>query len=110
MSEQLPEMKITFSGNEEFLATPENTILYNYVAIHSLYDHIFMIRERQANKLIGSYVRPFEEDYDKMRDYMIEADYPLHLNIREVSDNDIANYDKSIAEMTGDIETIPDWL
>jgi len=110
MSEQGPEMKITFGGNEEFLATPENTALYEHIALYGIYNHIFMTRERNGNRAIGSYVRPFDEAYEKMRNYMIEANYPLHLNIREATPNDIANYDNTITAMASDIETIPDWL
>ena len=96
MSIENAEMKISFN-NEEFLATPENTVLYNYIAVHSMYNHIFMTREMRGEVHAGTYVFQSSEAYDEMAQYMLENEYPAHVNLREVAQCDIDAFNAMIA-------------
>jgi hypothetical protein len=91
-----PEMRIHIVSGGEVLATPENTQLYEYIAINALYNHIFVEQERVEHRMIGMYVRPWEDDYDRMRQYMMDTGYPSHHNIIHVTSDDVANYDSAV--------------
>jgi len=110
MSIENPEMKITFD-DAEFLATPDNTVLFNYIAVHGLYNHIFLTREMRGEVHAGTYIFQSSEAYAEMAQYMLENDYPAHVNLRTVAQCDIDAFDNMI-EASGRFEDyVPgEWL
>ena len=78
---------ITFPYGVEFEATPENTSLFNHIGRHALYDHIYFVRDEAAGR--GSYLFSLHPNFNEAKDYMLENQYPAHLNLREVAECDV---------------------
>lgn len=104
-------------NGEEYEIGPNDASLFTFIGKRALYDHVFIqLDEEDGGKVTGVYVfsslRPAV--YELMRDHMMDYDYPLHLNLQEVADCDVAAYDSMVDDEMTDLEqinTIPtEWL
>lgn len=108
--EDEPAMLITV-GEGRFEATPVNTSLFSYLGRIACYSHVFMhTGDKDEKTMIGTYVFASHTIYEEMVEYMIENDYPLHVNLREVANCDINAYNSFIEQQLDDTDCIPeDW-
>lgn len=114
-------------GDEEYEIGPDRASLFTFLGKRAMYDHVFIQLDKddddtddddigRGKTITGVYVfsslRPTM--YEQMRDYMMDYDFPLHLNQREVADCDIAAYDDMVDREMADLEdvdTVPnEWL
>ena len=97
-------------GDNEFIVTPENTSLFTFMGEAALYDHVFMKRERnEQNQVIGNFVFANGKQphiYEYLMNFIIAEDYPIHMNIREAAECDIAAFEREMFE--GFEDGIPD--
>lgn len=109
-------MRVTI-GDEEYEIGPDQASLFTFLGKRAMYDHVFLqLNQDDDGTATGAYVfsslRPAM--YEEMRDYMMDYDFPLHLNLREVAECDIAAYDDMVDRETKDLEdvdTVPaEWL
>lgn len=101
MSEGLPWAKLVHPEGE-FLATPENTHLYTFIANLALYNHAycFNVEEQIPNEedeprsfYIFESVDPV--GFAALKAWMITNDYPAHLNLREIHNSDIEAHERA---------------
>ena len=107
-------------GESEFEATPDNTTLFSFLgrsAIrgvmmdHHRFNHIFFTTgEQDEETMSGSYVfrtDKNEEVFDNIVSHIVEHDYPMMLNRRDVPECDISAYfnmlEQKAAEESGDL-------
>lgn len=108
--EQEPSMKIGFPDGE-FDATRENTSLFTFMGKLALYNHVFFVKDEEEG--IGSFLFSLHPSYKEISDYMVEHQYPSHINLQEVAECDMDAYEDMIHEYTApDLEGgVPDeWL
>lgn len=116
MSENTPEanepaMYLTFGG-EEYEVRRENASLYMFLGNLALYNHVFIHLEDNPDSgdAIGTYVFSMHDQFESIRDYMMDNDYPLHANLLEVAECDLQAYDDMIKQAVQDVDTVPeDW-
>lgn len=104
-------------GDEEHEIGPDQASLFTFLGKRAMYDHVFVqLNLEDDGTATGAYVfaslRPTM--YEEMRDFMMDYDFPLHLNLREVAECDIAAYDDMVDREAQDLEqidTVPaEWL
>lgn len=110
MSIEDPAMRLTFEDGE-LLATPDNTELFTYVAMNSLYSHILLNKQVKDGRITGIPIFEANEAYQWMSEYMIASGYPVHLNLRTTPDYVIESFDNMIAASTRFEDYVPgEWL
>lgn len=110
MHEDEPQMGLYINGGEEFIATRDNSTLYKFFGHLALYDHAFFVIDEHAGQ--GFYIFNQHPSFAEMAEYMIENDYPSHLNIRQVSECDVQAFDGMVAREAEALDGgVPeDWL
>lgn len=103
-----PSFPVTFPGGVEFEATRDNTTIFRHIGRFALYDHIFFVRDEPRGQ--GTYLFNVHPNYNEVADYMMENEYPAHINLRQAADCDIEAFHAMIhKEATRDFEGgIPD--
>ncbi len=96
------ELIITYGDNKEFIANPENTVLYTFLGSTALagvqyenseFNHVYLqIGENDDGTTAGMYLyeKYHIEIYDMVKDYIIENHYPQLLNMRHIPESDMA--------------------
>lgn len=112
MSELVPSMKLHLGELGDFEATPENTSLYLYLGSLACYSNVFLQGTDPEQPKAGSFVFAHSPAFEDIRDFMLENEYPAHVNLREVPDCDVEAFDRMVGMNTSDIgDSIPDeWL
>ena len=118
-----PGLKITFNGDQELEATPENTVLYTFLGRTALggflienssVNHIYIkTGEETETTTQGMYLfQQFHgEVYDMIAQYIQENNYTQILNMRQVPECDIRAYLKyQEAAAASFIDEFPDYL
>ena len=100
--EEEPGIIVRIEGNE-FEATPSNTTLFRFVGSLAMYNHVFLCTDCEAGT--GTYLFNQNPAYETFERYMIENEYPLHDNLREVSECDFDAFEKMIKIY---VDEIPD--
>lgn len=108
-----PAMYLTFCG-EEYEVTRDDAALFMYMGKLALYNHIFIaleVDEDDEDAPAEAYIFSMNEQYEAVRDFMMDNDYPMHANLRYVADCDLDAYDEMIKRAVKDIDTVPEeWL
>lgn len=94
MSEQEPSFSFEMPNHGEFEATRDNTILYKHMGRLAMYDHVFFIREPEAGR--GTYLFSMHPNFDAVAEFLIEKQYPAHLNLREAAQCDMDAFDAMV--------------
>jgi len=92
--EQEPSMHIGFPDGVEFEATRDNTILFTFMGRLALYNHVFFIRDEEKGQ--GSYLFNLHPSFNEVSEYMLENNYPAHINMREVAQCDVDAFSSMI--------------
>ena len=109
MSENI---KLEFGDGSEFEATPDNTALFTFMGALACYDHVFIaMEEPENNRVQGSYVFISNKMFGPLVEHILEHDYPLHLNLRQVAECDEEAYARMIHKEADDLDAgVPeDW-
>lgn len=86
-----------------------NMQLFNFVGELAVYNHVFLETDRQGTKMIGGFVWCDEEAYKALLDMVYELEFPVHLNLHEVADSDVAAWrEKHAFELTAEAVTLED--
>lgn len=99
--EDMPEAFINL-GDEVLRATPENSRLITFLGREAL--NCILIGGEDYTMIMFD----TSEHYDELGSFMVENEYPLHLNQQEVPDEIMDYYVSLEAEDIPD--TIPDWM
>ena len=100
-------------AGEQFEATPDNASLFTFAGNLASRNHVFLEtgKSDKPNTTIGTYVFSVHPTYKPLSEHLIENDFPVHMNLREVADCDENAYQKLIDQAIAgeeDFETIPD--
>lgn len=101
--ENEPYVELNLPGGNTFEANRQTARLFQHLGRLAMYDHIYC-----TNNQVAFYIFKFVDGYEQLAVHMIENNYPIYANQTEVSDTDIAAYDKALQHITGDIDYIPD--
>lgn len=101
--ENEPIMHLGF-GDEQIEAHRGNTTLYTFMGRLAVYNHSFIRLDQDR----GAYIFNFVNGYDQIAQYMMENNYRMYLNQTEVPQVDQDAYDRSIKELSSDIDHVPD--
>lgn len=101
--ENEPYVHLNLPEGREFIATRQTARLYQHLGRLAMYDHIYC-----NDNEVAFYIFKFVDGYKELATHMIENNYPIYANQTEISDSDIAAYDKALQYITGDIDYIPD--
>lgn len=102
---------LTLQGaDEEYELRRDNTTLYTFLGKAALYDHVFIVTDPEEPT--GFYMWNDHPAYPGVADFMFTNDYPMHLNMPEVSECDLQGYDRKIERMCADIgDSVPaEWV
>lgn len=101
------EYPLAING-KEFIATPENASLFSFAGHLSCFNHIFLITSVAGKDLQGFYMfdespdKKIHRTYKKLAHFMIDNNYPLHMNLQEVAQCDEnAFYGTSLQDLNG---------
>lgn len=99
--DNLPTMRLTIR-DREYEATPENTSLFRFMGKLAMFDHIFLATDEHPDgedtPIGGLYIFRDIDLFDDIEDFMLEHDYPMHLNLREVAQCDYDAHQKYITQ------------
>ena len=99
--EDMPEAFINL-GDEVLRATPENSRLITFLGREAL--NCILVDGNDFRLVMFDTA----EEFDELGVFMVENEYPLHLNQQEVPDEILDYYVSMEAEDIPD--TIPDWM
>jgi len=94
-----PAIRLRFDNDEEFIATPHNAELYRYAGEMVSRSHVFLTREREGHRLMGSFIFSFSNVFPQLSQFLIDNDYPVHLNLQGVNPTDEAAYQTAISQI-----------
>jgi hypothetical protein len=97
MTEKEPSITVE-SPRGEFEATRDNTTLFRFMGHLAMYDHIYFTHE--AGTKHPSYLFNQNQGYTILADFMMDNDYPAHINLREVADCDVDAFNKMLQQET----------
>ena len=120
--ENNPNLKLIVEG-KEFSVRPENTTLYTYLgktAIdgvevdNSHYNHIRIEQDKDDEDKSKFIIFPGNELYETILNHVVENDYPMYINRREVHEEVLKGRKSAIDNMVdreiSDVDTVPeDW-
>lgn len=90
----------------EYPVTPSNAVVYSHIGALSVYNHIFVVTDRE--KKLGTYVWTHMSNFDQLHEDAIVNGCTLHTNLRQVAEVDKRNYEQQVlADLDGQ-DTIPD--
>lgn len=99
-------------GEKIFEMNRRNASLFTFIGKLATHNHIFLVHEIEENRAFGTYVWSHHEAYEDLSNFLVEHDFPVHLNMLEVASCDLEAYDNSIQLNTADLDKgIPtDWV
>lgn len=108
-AENEPGMFIKLEG-EEFESTPDNTSLFRFIGNLAIYNHVYICLDAEEGK--GTYVFNQNPAYETFEEYMVANDYPIHDNLRDISDCDLDAFEEMVKIYTDKIpDSVPEeWL
>jgi len=104
----MSELDLTLGG-EEFRMTRENTSLFTFLGESAMYNHIFFQKERlDGNRIAGTYLFRPNPNFTKLRAFMEEHHYPMHINLLQPAQCDLDAFNAHYFKDLNDISYIPD--
>ena len=80
-------------GGEPFEMTPDNASLFTFVGQGALYNHVFLVLEElEENHFKGTYVFSESPAYETLATFILENEYPAHINQRQPAACDLDAY------------------
>lgn len=103
-----PEIHFIQADDNEILGTRFNTTLYTFLGHLAIMNHIFLEIERDGNRMKGARMWSNHPNYHRLKDYMVENQYPAEINQIIVRPEDVEAYDEHVKEITIDTDMIDD--
>lgn len=94
-----PALELTMNG-EKIIANRHNTAMFTFLGELAVYDHIFVLTDEETNS--GAYLFKNQDVWKELAGFLIEHEFPMHLNMDEVAECDRNAFD---ATMYGDIRS-----
>lgn len=98
-----PALEVTMNG-ERFLATRENTTLFQFFGHLAVYDHVFIQTSFEDSTPKGAYLFRNQEVWGDLVDFIVTNEYPQHVCLREVAQCDVDAFERT---MYGDVRGLP---
>jgi hypothetical protein len=107
--EELPSLKLHL-GESTYEATPENSSLYLFLGRFACFSHAFFeMGETEDGRQSGMYMFAHHPKYPEIADFMYHTGYPIHANLRVLTDGDRDAFDSAIAQSLDDLgDGLPD--
>lgn len=105
--ENEPQAELHLPNSEVFLAKRDTATLWTFMGKLAVYNHVFCAEVVDQEVKQSFYVFNFIEGYDQLTSYMVENQYPAHLNLNEIGKNDVEAYERAVLK---DLHIRPDWL
>lgn len=107
MNEHEPSMVIHLLSGE-FEATRDNTSLFTFLG-RAAFNHVFLHTGEEVDGVMsGTYVFSCNPTYTDMETFMINNEYPLHMNLPYVAECDINAFNNMVASQCTDLDQIPE--
>lgn len=109
MNENDPRLKLTMNG-QEFECSRENTSMFTFIGHLAMYDHIFVLMDEETNS--GAYLfKENQKAWQEMAGYLIEYQFPMHLNMTEVGQCDVDAFERTMFDDLRSTDTFPEeWV
>lgn len=99
------EFYLNISDGTEYLATRYNTTLFTFFGKLATRNHVFFeTAENDDGTISGFYIFAHANIYQAILERVAEFDFPMELNKLQVPDCDEAAFQKSIDQLTGEVE------
>lgn len=105
-------MEIRLNG-ELFTPDGKNMALYHYSGELACFNHIFLEQSRndELQQAYGGFVWSDDPGFRQLHEFIVEYEYPLHLNQKEVKPSDEAAWaEKHIHDLNEWQALPPDWV
>lgn len=81
--------RINFNDGTDFEMRPDNTSLFTFAGAAAMYNHVFLtLEEVEENHMRGTYIFSENSGYVAIATYILEHNYPAHLNMLEAAECD----------------------
>ncbi len=98
-----PALQITMNG-AEFIATRDNTTLFQFFGHLAIYDHVFIQTGFDESTPTGAYLFRNQDVWHDIVDFIVTNEYPQHVCMPEVAQCDRDAFDRT---MFGDVRHMP---
>lgn len=100
---------LQFTDGREARMDRNNSALFTFLGDLAMHDHVFVLTNAENNS--GSYIFRHSPVFDAISEYMMENDFPMHLNMTEVAECDQQAFQKCLEQEAADLDGIPDdWV
>ena len=109
--ENEPVIKLELVDGTESEATRANTSLFRHMGHYAIYDHVFIVLDEEKSH--GTYIFSNSLMYPQIVQFMVENEYPMHLNLQTAADCDIQAWEHMVSQdAASDLESgIPEeWI
>jgi hypothetical protein len=100
-----PQLGITL-GNKDFEVNRRNAVIYTFMGELAIHDHLFLITDTEERTGIYVFRTTQENVYNKIGTWMAKHNFTAHLNLPQISENDLAAWQRATSPDLGDF--IPD--
>lgn len=90
-----PALEIDMNG-EKFIATRDNTTLFQFFGHLAIYDHVFIEMGMEESTPIGAYLFKTQEVWDELVDFMVTNEFPQHVALRDVGQCDVDAFERTM--------------
>ena len=109
--ENEPKLNLNLGDGRTFEMNADNSTLYTFAGKLAMYNHVFLVtgESEDDGMTIGTYVFHHAEAYNPLASFMVQYDFPMVLNRRDVPQCDLDAYGRYIDQVAGS-EEVPDTL
>ena len=93
MSEYEPQLRILSANYEVHSYDREHAFLYTHVGQLACYDHVFLLDVEEDGSETGQYMWKSDPAYEDSKQFMIDNEFPLHMNLPDVTEEDKEIFD-----------------
>lgn len=107
--EQDAKMILEF-GDEQVEANRENTMAYTFYGHLALFNHVFVVTERdeETQRARGRYIFKTTAGFEKIFRFCIENRFPAQINFPNVPECDVEAYENAVCKDIRELESFPD--
>ena len=107
-NEQEPVAKLTLPNGETFEAKRETASLYTFMGALAIYNHIYCYEVKENEVEQAFYIFDFVGGYKELQEYMRENEYPMHLNMPQISKSDTDAYERAVLADLNKTDGVPE--
>ena len=96
-----PVARLSLPNGERFEVRRDTASLYTFMGKLAVYNHVYCYDIYGGERQQSFYIFDFVDGFDELAEYMIQNDYPMHLNMPEASKSDIEAYERgALSDLT----------